>query len=185
MKKLTYPIKVIHMDGNTIYSVVDFPGIVEICSAKAGLKDIAFLLLYDKVEDTLRELVHKGKRIPTPTMIPSYEQDNYIYITIPFERKEFWWQKSFLDCCIGSAVLSTILVLYNFQSPVFRLLIWLAIWIVAVVLSSLVSKLMFFCQRRLSFERVSLKKRLLFAVSMSIVAALIVALIAVLCGILR
>ena len=86
MKKLTYPIKVIHMDGNTIYSVVDFPGIVEICSAKAGLKDIAFLLLYDKVEDTLRELVHKGKRIPTPTMI--LPTSRIITSISPFRLKE-------------------------------------------------------------------------------------------------
>ena len=89
MTKLTYPVKVTFVEGNSlIYKVVDFPNIVG--SSSSGLHDYIFGHLYDEIENALYELAYAGEEIPRPTLISSEERGDYIYITVPFERKEFY-----------------------------------------------------------------------------------------------
>ncbi len=178
MTKLTYPVKVTFVEGNSlIYKVVDFPNIVG--SSSSGLHDYIFGHLYDEIENALYELAYAGEEIPRPTLISSEEKGDYIYITVPFERKEFYWNKPFMDRCIGSAVLSafSMLDLNSHQSIFLLLLTWVFLWIVIFFILSFVAALTTRMQIDLSFEKVPLSKRLLTIVVLSLLSALFVVLL--------
>lgn len=178
MTKLTYPVKVTFVEGDSlIYKVVDFPNIVG--SSSAGLHDYIFRHLYDEIENALYELAYAGEEIPRPTLISSEDRGDYIYITVPFERKEFYWNKPFMDRCIGSAVLSAFLILdlNSHQSIFAALLLWAFFWMLTFFILSFIATLTIRMQIALSFEKVSLSKRLLTIVVLSLLSALFVVLL--------
>lgn len=170
MKKLTYPVTLTYYEGKKIYRVVDFPEIT--CSDTD--KEWVSYILYTQIEDKIYDLACDDKPIPKPTVIPKNEQENYIYITVPYENKRFYWSKDFMDRCIGSAVISTFLMLRSTRPPVTTALLWLLAWLLIFIVLSVVSLGTFSLQEKLSFEKVSLLKRLVSIVGISFLAAIIV-----------
>lgn len=172
MKLLIYPVVLDCNEGKKIYKVVDFP---EITYAGTDIKWASFFL-YTQIEDKIYDLAHDGNPIPKPTIIPEDEQEKYIYITIPFERKEFYWGKPFMDRCIGSAIISAFLILRSVQPPAITALLWLLTWSLIFIVLSIVSLGTIPLQEKLSFEKVSLPKRIFSIVVISLLAVLIVVL---------
>ena len=169
MKLLIYPVVLDYDEGKKIYKVVDFPEIT--CSDTD--KKWASFFLYTQIEDKIYDLACDNKPIPEPTVVPKNEQENYIYITVPYENKRFYWSKDFMDRCIGSAVISTFLMLGSTRPPVTTALLWLLAWLLIFIVLSVVSLGTFSLQAKLSFEKVSLLKRLVSIVGISFLAAII------------
>ena len=171
MMKLTYPVKIIPVGSQLLYQVVDFPDITMSDSSPSTVKDIVFSILYDRIEERIYDMAFNGKDIPKPTVISADAWDSHVYITVPFERKEFYWRKPFMDRCIGSAVISTFFTLSTQQDPIYTLFTWLFVCLCMFIVLSIVSLLTIRLQIDLSFERVSLGKRLTTILGLSLLAA--------------
>lgn len=176
-KNLSYPAIAFEGENCFIIMIVDFPDI----SVDAPNRESAYRLAYDALENKLYDLACDGKPFPKPmSRQHKYPEEtlknNLVYITVPFERKEFYWRKPFMDRCIGSAVISTFLMLRSVQSPVITALLWLLTWFLIFIVLNIVSLGTIPLQEKLSFEKVSLPKRIFSIVVISLLAVLIVVL---------
>ena len=174
-KNLSYPAIAFEGENCFIIMIVDFPDI----NIDAPNRESAYRLAYDALENKLYDLAYNGKPFPKPmSRQHKYTEEalknNLVYITVPFERKEFYWRKPFMDRCIGSAVISTFLMLRSTRPPVTTALLWLLAWLLIFIVLSVVSLGTFSLQEKLSFEKVSLLKRLVSIVGISFLAAIIV-----------
>ena len=172
MKKLTYPVRVTYFYGTTTYTVVDFPDITLSFPGSSRADSLVFSILYDRIDGALHALVHHGLKFPTPTYVVPSEQEDYIYITIPFQRKEFYWNKPFLDCCISASIVSAFIALFTNKSFLGALLVWSISWLSIFIESILVSACTHHLQETFSFEKVSLSKRLLAILGLSVLSAM-------------
>lgn len=171
VKKLAYP--AIASDGVNRFTItmIDFPDI----SIDASNREFAYKLVYDALEERIYDLAYEGKPIPEPmstkhTYKPEFLADHLIYITIPFERKEFFWNKPFLDRCIACAVLvamSCAINNYPLRPSTFFVLV--IFWLILVALFSIVSGFTFYVHPKLDWQKCTLAKRIFSIIIISII----------------